>query len=67
MYDLHSLYGQFSGCHFQISFLKASNDVSLNLLGTLFQIFRSRNKILSVPQKSLPTYRKLNCEMCRKL
>ena len=26
MYDLHSLHGQFSGCHFLISFLKACND-----------------------------------------
>ena len=52
MYNLHSLHEQFSGCHFLISFLKASNDVSfLNSLGTIFQIFGPTNEILSAPQK----------------
>ena len=68
MYDSHSLHGQFSGCHFFISFLKASKDVSfLNSFGTIFQIFGPRNEILSVPQKTLFTFGKSNCENCRKL
>ena len=53
MYDLHSLHGQFSSCHFVISSLKARNDISfLNSLGAIFQIFRPRKEILSVPQKN---------------
>ena len=40
MYDVHSFYGQFSGCHFSIDFSKAFNDVScLPLLGALFETF----------------------------
>ena len=54
MYDLHSLHGQFSSCHFVISSLKARNDISfLNSLGAIFQIFRPRKEILSVPQKKI--------------
>ena len=67
MYDLHSLQGQFSGCHFLISFLKASNVSFLKSLGTIFQIFGLRNEILSVPQKTLLIFGKLNCENCRNL
>ena len=68
MYDLHSPHGQILGCHFLISFLKASNDAFfLNSLGTIFQIFGLRNEILSVPQKTRLTSGKLNCENCRKL
>ena len=53
MYDLHSLLGQFSSCHFVISSLKARNDISfLNMLGAIFQIFRPRKETLSVPQKN---------------
>ena len=53
MYGLHSLHGQFSGCHFLISFLKASTDVFFLIsFGTTFQIFRARNEILSVSQKN---------------
>ena len=51
MYDLHSRRRQFSCCHFLISFLKASNDVSfLHSLGTIFHILVPRDEILSVPQ-----------------
>ena len=68
MYDLHSLHGQFSGCHFLISFLKAFNDVSFfNSLGTIFQIFGLRIEILSVPQRALLTFGNSNCENCHKL
>ena len=68
MYDLHSLYGQFSGCPLLISFLKACNDVTfLNSLGAIFKIFRPRNEILSFSQKTLLTFGKLDCENCRKL
>ena len=52
MYGLHGLHGQFLGCYFLISFLKACNDVSFsNSLITIFQIFGPRNEILFVPQK----------------
>ena len=52
MQDLHSLHGQLSGCHFLISFLKASNDVSfLKSLGKIFETLGPRNEILSVLQK----------------
>ena len=52
MYDLHSLHGQFSGCHFLISSLKASNNVSfLNSLATISQIFVPRNEILLFQKK----------------
>ena len=68
MYDLHSLHGQFSSCHFLISFLKACNDVSfLNSLETIFQIFGLRNEILSVPQRALLTFGNSNCENCHEL
>ena len=68
MYDLHSLHGQFSSCHFVISSLKARNDISfLNSLGAIFQIFRPRKEILSVPQKKRPTFGTSNCENSRKL
>ena len=68
MYDLHSLHGQFSGCHFLISFLKAFNDVSsFNSLGTIFQIFGLRIEILSVPQRALLTFGNSNCENRHKL
>ena len=68
MHDLHSLHGEFSGCHFLVSFLKACNDVSfINSLGTIFQIFGRRNKTLSVPEKTLLTFGNSNCENCRKL
>ena len=68
MYELHSLHGQFSGCHFLISFLKACNNVFLlNSLGTIFQIFGPRSEILFVPQKALLTFGNSNCENCRKL
>ena len=54
MCDLRILHRQFSGCHFLISFLKASNDDSfVNSQGTIFQIFGPRNEILSVSQKKL--------------
>ena len=56
MYDSHSLHGQFSGCHFLISFLKACNVSFLNSLDTIFQIFGRRNEILSVPQKNTSSY-----------
>ena len=68
MYDLHSLHEQFLGCHFLISFLKASNDVFFfNSIGTIFQIVGLRHEIPSVPQKARLTSGKLNCENCRKL
>ena len=67
MYDLQSLYRQFSGSYFFISFLKACNDVSLNSLGAILQIFGPRNKILSVPQKTLLAFGNSNCENCCKL
>ena len=68
MYNLHSLHGQFSGCHFFFTFLKASNDVSfLNSLQTLFQIFGARNEILFVLQETLFKFGKLSCENCCKL
>ena len=68
MYDLHSLHGQFSSCHFVISSLKARNDISfLNSLGAIFQIFRPRKEILSVPQKKNPTFGASNCKNSRKL
>lgn len=64
MSDLYSLHGQFSGCLFLISFLKASNDVPfLNSLKKMFQIFVPRNKILSVLQNAPLTVDKLNCEI----
>ena len=64
MYGLHSLCGLFSGCHFIISFLKASIDVSfLNSWGRIFPIFGSRNEIFSVPQKILLTFGKVNCKL----
>ena len=68
MYDLHSLHGQFSGCHFLISFLKTSNDVSfLKSLGKIFQILGPRNEILSLLQKTFLTFGKSNCENYHKL
>ena len=52
--DLHRLHGQFSGCHFFISFVKACKDVSfLNSLGTIFLIFGPRNEVLSVLQTTI--------------
>ena len=57
MYDLHSLHGQFSDC--DVSFL--------NAFGTVFQILESIIGKLSVPQKTLSTFGKSNCENCHKL
>ena len=51
MYNLHSLHGQFSGCLFLITFLKACNVSFLNSLGIIFHIFGSRNQTLSVYKK----------------
>ena len=57
MYTLHSLHGQFIGCHFFITLLKALIVLnSLNSGCTIFQIFGPKYDMLSVPLYTLQTF-----------
>ena len=61
MVYIHSPQGQFSGFHFLISLLKSfavSN--SFNSLGTISQILGPGKEMLSVPLKTLGTFRLAN-------
>ena len=63
MYGLHSLQGQFTRFHFLISLLKAFTVSNcFNSLGTISQILGPRKEMLSVPLKTLRTFRLANSE-----
>ena len=67
MYGLHSLQGHFSGFHFLISLLKAFAVSScFNTPGAITQNLEPRIEMLSVPLKTLRTYRVANLAGLRK-
>ena len=64
---LHSLLEQLTGFHFLIFLLKAFTVSNcFNSLGTISQILGPRKEILSVPLKTLCTFRLANSEGFRK-
>ena len=68
MYFLHSLHGQFFGCHSIIPFLKVTTLVnSFNSKGKISQILGPKNEILLLPWKTGLTFGIANPELIRNL